>query len=196
MRVSADPIIKLPFDSELAALHLRLSADDDMNLVAHEVYLKGALEWAESQTHRAFSKRTHRLVLHKFPLRHISLPRGKCESVESIVYYEDASTPVTLRGPSSSIPGSDYQEDLESDAGGLLSPLATESWPGVDSDVIKPIEITFTAGYDLAPADAQVAMFMYAADRYDIATQNDAVRDFSSMIAERLIGPFSLDQYT
>lgn len=196
MRVSAEPITQLPFDSELANLHLRLSGDDDMQLIAHSVYLRGAVEWAESQTHRAFSKRTHTLVLNRFPLRHITLPRGRCSAVESIVYYENETTPVTLRGPSSSTPGTDYQEDLSSEAGGILAPLASDTWPSVDSYVIKPIEITYTAGYDMAPEDAQVAMFMYAADRYDIATENDAARAVGRYAAEKLLMPFQLARYT
>lgn len=191
--ITSDPIQQIPIDAELANLHLRLSGDDDMQLLAHEMYLKGAVEWAESQTWRAFSARNHYYVLRQFPAHSIVLPRGKCQAVESIVYYTDPSTPVTLSGPTSTVPGTDYQEDLTSETAGIIQPNPSESWPSVDDSVIRPIVITFTAGYTpYAPRDAQVAMLMYAADRLDIATENDAAREYRDPIADRLLQPFWL----
>ena len=52
-----------------------------------------------------------------------------------------------LNGPNSSPEGVDWQEDLRSDAGGIIAPPYGVVWPSVDTmDAVAPVTITFTAG--------------------------------------------------
>ena len=138
-----------------------------------DIYMPAALEWAENGTHRAIEQRSHTWVIRDFPRTNngiLHMPRGKAQSVTSIVYYSNGS-PITLTGPTSGSPiGTDYQELLTSDAGGILMPNRGESWPTVDDDVPAPITITYSAGWATAdiPLDLVNAMLLYISDALNV----------------------------
>lgn len=159
-------------DTAMLKTHCRIDTDDDDSLV--DIYLQAAVRWAENSTHRAIIQRAHAWVLRDFgddPRQEIRLPCGRTTSVESVTYSLDGET-VTLRGPSSDVSpaGSDYQEDLRGDSGGVLMPPRGSSWPTPDNNVPAPVAIHFTAGYpgDDLPADLKHALMFFVADCYDL----------------------------
>lgn len=159
-------------DAAMLKRHCRVDTADDDDLI--DLYLQVAIRWAEAATHRTILQRSHSWVLRDFGTsryQEIRLPCGKATSVESIEYSLNGATTV-LYGPTgdTSPPGSDYQEDLRSDSGGVLMPPRASSWPTPDSDVPAPVTINFTAGYlgDDIPSDIKHALMFFVADCYDL----------------------------
>lgn len=163
-------------DEALTKKHCRVDfADENTGLI---VYQRAAIRWAENATHRTIIRREHRWVLKEFPVgkdQCIRLPRGKTVSVDSIQYYNNG-TAYDLTGPSSGSPaGTDYQEDLRGDDGGVLLPPRGGSWPSVDADVPAPVTITFTAGWPAGeiPEELLSAILFATADGWDIRNSAD-----------------------
>ena len=105
----------------------------------------------------------------------IWLPRGKTVSVDSIRYFSGDDA-VDLTGPSSGSPaGTDYQEDLGGDDGGVLMPARGRVWPSVSDDVPAPVTITFEAGYPAGeiPGPLLAAILLGTSDGYDLRGSND-----------------------
>jgi uncharacterized phiE125 gp8 family phage protein len=171
MEVSALDTSPLPLDLTLVKDHVAVDGDDLDTLL--ERYTLAAVRWAEGSTRRTIYRRSHRWVLSDFPRvgrLEIFLPRGKTISVESVAYTDTSGTVQTLTGPSSGSPGgTDYQEDLQGDDGGMLRPIRGEVWPAVDTDAVSPVVITFTAGYaaDEVPDDLIHAMLFAVSDMFD-----------------------------
>lgn len=165
-----------PFvDEALLKRHVRVSFVDDDDLI--DVYLRAAIRWCENATQRTIFRRAHAWVLRDFNLEYpcdIRLPRGKAQSVTSIVYSSNG-IPVTLTGPSSSPAGADYQEDLRSEAGGVVMPVLGGSWPGIDHDAVSPVVINFVAGWasDDVPEDLIHAIMFAVDDAYDLRGTSD-----------------------
>lgn len=186
----------LPISADLIDQHARITTADQAALI--DVYLGAAIEWAEAATHRSIIAREHRWVMRDFPqddFQGIRLPRGKTQSVTGVVYKCGGSS-TSLTGPSSGSPGgSDYQEDLRGDDGGLLMPLQGQSWPSVDLDVPDPVTITFTAGWLDAeiPAQLQHAILFAVDDAYDIrGTPDLAINGRNLMTREALVSSWRL----
>jgi len=168
---------------------LRLQHDDFDALIT-DIYLPGALSWAEGETARSIALKQYRWTLGGFPIGNepIRLPAGKSASVVSIAYVVDGQT-VTLRGPTSGSPiGTDYQEDLAAPFGGIVMPNADSTWPIADSDVPAPVVITFTAGWAPAsvPADLKLGMLRYIADELDQCEDGD------SSLKDRMVSGWKL----
>lgn len=154
-------------------------------------YLLSAIEWAESETKRTIIRRSHTWVLKDFGSaydRAIRLPRGRVASVESVDYSVSGAY-VTLYGPTSDVSpvGDDYQEDLWSDAGGVLMPPRGIDWPSVDMDVPAPVVIRFTAGYaaDAIPPQIKHALLFYVLDCYDLRGSRDIDASSVAMTGQR-----------
>ena len=136
-------------------------------------HLPAAIAWAEGEMKRSILARTHYWQLDEFPSSYnqaIYLPRGKTQSVKSIV-YSSGGVLTTLRGPSSGSPiGIDYQENLAGDSGGVLMPPRGSWWPWTDYDVPVPVTITFVAGWtpQTVPADIKLALMTYIADALEM----------------------------
>lgn len=157
-------------DEALVKAHCRIdSTDEDANL---QLYIRSAIEWVETATHRCVISRAHRLILGSFPCEDraiIRLPRGLCSAVASIRYYNGGALS-TLTGPTSSPVGTGYQEDLLSDSGGVLMPVRGSNWPSVDCDVPAPVRIDFTAGYqpDALPPQILSAILLAVSDAFEM----------------------------
>lgn len=181
-------------DETFVKTHVRIDdTDQDVNL---QSYIKAAILWAENFTHRTLVQRTHRWVLSEFPSsarQSIRLPRGKTVSVASVAYSISGAV-TTLSGPTSTPPGSGYQEDLRGDGGGVLMPVRGGTWPSVDYDVPAPIMITFSAGWapEDIPADLLNGVLMAIADSYDIRGTGDANAAKLEMSGPRLAARESL----
>lgn len=160
-------------------------------------YLPAAVENFENDTHRTAIRRAHRWVLDRFPYSpgHIRLPRGKTTSVESIAYSLNGET-VLLTGPSLSPSGSDFQEDLNGEDGGVIMPPRGQSWPSADSDVPAPVVIAFNAGYDWSdlPFGILQAILFKATDHVEFRGTADIPRnqDVNQRAWDRLISPYVL----
>lgn len=190
----------LPLDISLVKDHLAV-IDDDSNALIEKLIL-AAINWAEGTTRRTIYSRSHTWILRDFPrdgCEQFRLPRGKTQSVESIVYSLNGST-ATLYGPSSSESPATagFQESLTGDDGGYLMPLRGESWPSVDYDVPAPVIITFTAGWLAAevPADVEHAMLFAVSDSFELRGSGDLDRSGSHFeIREALISSYRLKRW-
>jgi len=165
-----------PLDQTLVRKHCRVDANaDDLDVL--EKGLLAAIDWAENAMHRTVFRRTHTWVLREFPVdafQMIRLPRGRTISVAHVKYRVGGSE-FTLTGPTSTVPGTDYQEDLRGDSGGVIMPARGASWPSTDRDVPAPVEIQFVAGWDAdeIPADIVNAILLGTSDAYDMRGSAD-----------------------
>lgn len=197
LSVSALDESPLPLDLSLVKDHLAVIDDDSNALI--EKYILAAIHWAEGAMRRAIYSRSHTWVLKDFPCERIRLPRGKTQSVESIVYSLNG-TLTTLYGPSSSESPTTvgFQEDLTGDNGGVLMPLRGESWPSGDYDVPAPVTITFTAGWLAAevPADIENALLFAVADAFEMRGTGDLGAGGAHFeTREVLISPYRLKRW-
>lgn len=178
LRLDIDPLTTNPIAIGLIRDHCHV--DEQPGTYTDDLlysYMKAAIYWAEGEMHRTIISRSHRWVLREFPCgeyQEILLPRGKVQSVESIAYVTGGVT-TTLTGASASPPGTDFQQDLNSNDAGVLMPARGASWPSVDSDVIAPVIITFTAGWSAAnvPQDILHALLFYVSDAYELRGTTD-----------------------
>jgi uncharacterized phiE125 gp8 family phage protein len=193
LRLSIDALSTSPWliDEDIVKAHTRIDASDDDALL--DLYLRAAIQWAENATQRVIFSRTCRWVLRDFPCyREIRLPCGKTSAVAGISYVSGGQT-YALTGPSAGSPaGTDYQEDLNADYGGVLMPPLGGSWPSADCDAVAPVTITFTAGWPAGavPPELQHAILFAVDDYYEmrgslsfdaniigVTGQNLAIRD-------------------
>lgn len=187
-------------DIALVKQHARIDFSDDDSLL--ERYIMASIHWIEADTHRTLFRRQHQWVLRDFELcwpHAITLPRGKTRSVASIAYSAGGQT-ITLTGPSSTVPGTGYQEDLRGDSGGVLMPPRGSSWPSVDCDVPAPVVITFDAGYDAdtVPPELLHALWFCIADCYEMrgeADFNPATAGKRLATREALISAYRLSRW-
>jgi len=187
MRLVVDPLPGNPLVVETDLLKQHLAVDHDETDELIEIYLKSAIGWAETVTHRSIVSRGHKWILGGFPLadREIRLPRGLASAVSGISYASGATT-VSLTGPTSGSPaGSDYREDLTDDAGGILLPAYGGSWPSADRDAVAPVTITFTAGWQsgAVPHDIQAAIMLRVAASLENRGDDEKSADLSACFA-------------
>lgn len=77
--------------------------------------------------------------------RAIYLPGGTVSAVEFVKYFDAASIEQTLSGPTSTVPGTDYQEDLTDSDEALLMPPIDGDWPSTATRV-NALTIRYTVG--------------------------------------------------
>jgi len=172
--IAALPAFAAPFDLATVKAHCAIDTTDfDAQL---DVYMKAAVSWAEGVMHRSILARSHTWVISRLPdsQEPLRLPRGKTASVATIEYSSNGVL-TTLKGPTSTPPGVQYQEDLRGDDGGVLMPPRLGSWPSADTDVPAPVAVTFTAGYAAAsiPSDIVHALLFAVEDMYDMRGATD-----------------------
>ena len=198
LQLSISAIDASPFPLDISLVKQHLAVDDTNSDTLIEAYMQGAVAWAEGAMHRTIYARSHRWVLKDFPRDcdpRIRLPRGKTQSVESIQYVNARQT-LTLTGPSSGSPaGSDWQEDLHDDDGGVLLSPQGGIWPSVDYDAVSPVVINFTAGWLTAevPSDVIHALLFAVSDSHDTRGTADLTSfgpNFNTRAA--LISPYNL----
>ena len=143
--------------------------------------------------------RSHSWVLRDFP-RHrelrVWLPRGKTQSVESIVYVNGGQN-VALSGPSSAAPGTDFAEDLRGDNGGLVLPPSGASWPAADRDAASPVVINFAAGWlaDMLPRDVLHGILFAVSDAFDNRGTADLSQGRNFSTHDALLSPYRLHRF-
>jgi uncharacterized phiE125 gp8 family phage protein len=164
---------------DLDVLKAHCSVDGDALDDLLTFYERVAIIWAEDEMHRTILARSHTFVISDFPRfpnsQQITLPRGICQAVQSIVYVADGES-ITLSGPSSGSPGgTDFQEDLGSINGARLLPAQGNAWPSCDSNAARPVAITYTAGWNSAavPANIKHALMFAVADMLELRGVTD-----------------------
>lgn len=195
LRISWDDDTVFPISA--ADIKDQLNIDHEEWNAKIELHRAGAARWAENIMHRSIASKTHYWVLSDFPRgqdQSIRLPRGKTQSVTSILYTSNNSG-TTLTGPSSSSPeGTDYREDLRGDHGGTLYPAYNSTWPSVDLEAPSPVVITFTAGWleNEVPADIKHAMMMYISDALEITGAVDLAQYTNLDAKNNLLYPWRI----
>lgn len=184
----------LPVDLGLIKQHCAVDGMDFDALLTS--YLLAAIAWAEGATHRTIFARSHSWVLCEFPTtakQEIRLPRGKTRSVDSIECVVNGAT-LTFRGPSSNPVGSDYQEDLRSDEGGVLMPVRSGVWPAVDFDAPAPVVVNFMAGWVAGevPSDIIHALLFAVSDAFENRGTADMTLGRNFETRETLISSYRL----
>ena len=200
--VSVAPLDASPFPLSLSLVksHLREDSTDFDDII--QLYMRAAIEWAEGVMKRTIYSRAHTWVLGDFPLGgvgEIMLPRGKCSAVASIAYVDGDGAIVTLRGPTGSPAGTDWQENLTGDGAGLLyPPLGSAAWPAANMSAAAPVTISFDAGWAAAdvPADITHALLFAVADMYDTTGSAD-LTVFGKNLTTRnsLVSPYILNRW-
>lgn len=200
MRIQVAGLVTDAVDIKLIAAHCNIDLrDDSYDDELLELYWRSAILWAEGQMKRTILARSHRWVLREFPydcFSEIRLPRGKTQSVDSIV-YKVSSSPITLTGPDASPPGSAWQQDLTGDDGGVLMPPLGGSWPSADLNVPDPVVVNFTAGWELEsiPDDILVALLFYVSDAFEIRGTDDIEKGRHHDIRLGKLSPYSLEKW-
>lgn len=187
---------EFPISLSKVKAQLRIPHDEFDDLIT-DVHLPGAVNWAEGIMRRSILSKVHRWVIDEFPNGPIRLPRGKTISISSVAYVSGGST-TTLRGPTSGSPiGTQYQEALRGNDGGILMPLRNGAWPAVDYDVPAPITITFTAGWATAsvPGDIKAAITQYVSDALDITGAGDLGANTNLCAKEILLSSWTLTRW-
>ena len=199
LRLEVDPLTTspIPLSLDLVKDHLAIDYDDSNVLI--EQYILAAIRAFEDTTHRTVYSRQHVWVLNDFPQwrdYQITLPRGKTTAVKSIVYYSGGEA-VTLTGPTSNTVGTDYQEDLRGDHGGVVMPPLSESWPSPDLDRPDPVTITFTAGWDEAdvPPDVLQALLWYIRTAFDDNRTDPQKALANNTVWEAMVSGSRLDRF-
>jgi uncharacterized phiE125 gp8 family phage protein len=187
----------LPIRLALVKDHL---ADDGNDLDALiETYVMAAIRWAETFIRRSIFVRSHSWVLKDFPRgrdQRIWLPRGKTQSVQSIVYVNGGQT-VTLSGLSGSPAGADFAEDLRGENGGFALPLSGSNWPSVDCVAASPVVINFTVGWsaDAIPKDILHGILFAVSDAFDNRGTADLSQERNFSMRDALLSPYRLHRF-
>lgn len=139
--------------AELKA-HLRLntSAEDDLL----ELYISTARQQFEHSTDgRICVPSLYEQHLTEWP-EVIRLCRGPVTEVTSVAYYNQDDELTDLE---------DFTTDLATTPA-LVSYYPTFSWPAVSQQRIRPIIVSFTAGFTEVPSDVRLAIKLLAAHYY------------------------------
>ncbi len=188
----------LPLSLPDIKTQLAITGDDfDELIIAY--HLPAAVTWAETYMHRSIVSKQHVWVLSDFPRtmdQRIVLPRGKTQSLASIVYtYNDSTT--TLSGPTASPVGTGFREDLRGDSGGQIYPAYNSDWPSVDLYGPNPVVLTFNAGWNRneIPAEILAALMLYIGERIDMAGPGDAPKPDQLKVKETMLSPYVLRKF-
>lgn len=129
-------------------------------------YLAAAVEWVEDYIKRPLITRTMKLTLDLFPASgQIELAMPPVSAVSHVKYYNTAGTLTTLSS-------SDYWTVLnETDGPGLVILKSSASWPDLQEDRPRAVEVTFTCGYGATvasvPNEIRQAILILAAHLWD-----------------------------
>lgn len=180
--------------------YLRIDGDhEDATITA---LIAGAREWCESFTRRALVSRTVDVVLDRFPpasklkpRREIVLPLGRTLSVSSIAYTDADGAAQALTGPDSTVPGTDYQQDLSDHYHGVIAPGYGLDWPET-RDILGAVRVRCVVGYGTAadiPAQLLDAMRFRVASLYEGRGEQDVKQWLG--VDEALARPYQIDWF-
>lgn len=119
----------------------------DVSSTDLDALIKGARQWAEQYTERAFITQTWEKRIDAFQEDGIELAKGPVQSIESVKYVDSAGTVQTL------VADTDYVLEDYSDPAWVL-PAHGTSWPS-PRDEANAVRVQFVAGYGAASAVPQ-----------------------------------------
>ena len=171
--------------------------EDDYDDLLTDIHIPAAVQWAEGVMRRSILAKTHRWTMTQFPYWQpfsFQLPRGKTQSITSIKYTA-ANATVTWTGPSSTVPGTNYREDLGGDAGANVFPAFAGYWPTVDYYAPQPVLVTFVAGWLPAQVPAQIkhAIARYCGDALAVVGATDITQSSDLEAKDALLMPWRLE---
>lgn len=196
----------LPLTLTDAKGYLRVSHTLDDQQISD--LIAAATGWAETELRRKLVTQTVQIYSDTFPLdgrthywnnegvrttkygarrAKFELPGGNVQAVNQIDYVDELGALQTLTGPTSTPPGTDYQEDLTDTFCAIVSPQDDSSWPTINYGVVNAVRIEYVVGWDVddIPADIKQALRVKIADMYT----NRGTQDKSSSAASDLLFP-------
>ena len=157
----------LPITLDEAKAHCRVTFADDDDLLTQ--LIKAATTEMEMRCQRTLCESTWSLTLDKFPAGGIRLPHPPILQVDSVVYWSEAGTQLTLSS-------SDYIVDTASEPGWIVPAPGTE-WPATLKDRIHAVTVIYRAGYrlggtaneqrDAVPRDIRAYLLIRVATLYE-----------------------------
>lgn len=163
--------------------HLRLLHNEDDRYI--DGLIAVATQLMETYTSMALLSRTLKITYDSFEEKLI-LPIAPVTSVTHLKYYD-------ANGSQQTVNSADYQYDLNAVPVELCRTAALGSWPTLDPERVRAIEIQFVTGYaSLAaiPENFKLAIKMLVADMYWKRTSE--AEPNSVKMAELLVYPFKL----
>lgn len=133
----------LPITLDEAKAHCRVTTTDEDTLI--ERLIKAAVHELELRIQRTLCETTYVEVFDRFPTGGIRLAYPPLLSVQSIVYFDETGSQITLSS-------NDYIVDSHSEPGWIF-PAIDKTWPDTQ-DRINAVSVTYKAGY-LAGGTAQ-----------------------------------------
>lgn len=141
-----------PMEVDYARRHIKSLGISDDVLIAH--WIQAAASYFEEQTGRPIITRTYELWLNGFPgcSGRIELPNPPLQSVESIVYRDDAGADATFDDDNYrvSTPAGPYARR------GWIELANGSEWPSTASTSttsLTAVKVQYVAGYGDAPSD-------------------------------------------
>lgn len=199
----------LPISLAEAKSHCRVTHNlDDQYLTD---CIESATKWAEVYSRRKLVTQTVEIYSDGFPLSGqcfywptawngrcgvmpssrravFTLPGGYVQAVNQIDYTDQLGVVQTLTGPSSAIPGTDYQEDLTDIFKPIVTPPQDSDWPIAD-DALNAVRIEYVVGWepDKLPQDIRHAIKVRVANMY---VNRYAYEKIATESAENLLYPY------
>lgn len=156
----------LPITLDEAKAHCRVTFADDDTLI--EELIRAATAEMETRLQRTLCDSTWSITLDKFPADGIRLPHPPILQVNSVVYYSQAGTQLTLSAD-------DYIVDTASEPGWIV-PAPGKTWPST-LERINAVTVTYRAGYrlggtsheqrDAVPRDIRAYLLIRVATMYE-----------------------------
>ncbi len=154
-----------PVSASTLKAHLRVDSSDEDTILTQ--YLAAATAWVEDYTKRPLITRTMTLTLDTFPSSgEIVLPFSPVTAISSVKYYDTAAAQQTLSS-------SAYWSVLnEIDGPGRIILKSTESWPDLQEDRPRAVEVIFVCGYGATedvsvPSEIRSAILLLAAHYFE-----------------------------
>ena len=186
--LSSSPEPELPITLDMAKAHLRITDDDEDDLI--NAYIDACVGWAEHESHRAIARRQYLVVRDQFPVGGWMLPLGKVQSIESVEYID-------ADGDVQTWASSEYELDNASDFQSRLRPASGTSWPTV-GDYWAAARVSLTAGWDgsAVPYAIKQALLLKLASLYDVRAPGDADSNAIERAAMALLASWTLPVFS
>ncbi|WP_143159015.1 head-tail connector protein [Desulfosporosinus lacus] len=151
-----------PVSLPVARAHLRLDTNDDDAYVNSLII--AAREYCETYQNRAYITQTWEMALPSFPLRTITIPKGRLQTIEQIFYKNAAGIVTTL------IPEIDYVVSHRGILGRVCPPFG-KAFPYEHLYPLDPVVVRFMCGYgdtsETVPARVKQAMLLLIGHWYE-----------------------------